>query len=292
MNPFIRLQDGDANDTERLLLDSASDDAPSPGARTRTLIALGVAAGATAAMPGAVHAAVGAAGSGSAKTAGSMTALMLAKWLGTGAAIGAVTAACIATATTPGWLRPSPTEAAMNRAAPAAPGAPKTMARSAALPGPRAPNDDTRAPVPAVGDAIEARAAASPPVTHLGRDFAAEASTAGDIPGTAAPQSARAGSPGNGSSVLAEVASLDRARAALASGDARSALERLAEHDRRFAGGALEPEAVVLRVRAWLQLGQRAEAVALVNRFLTAHPNSSQAARLRALVGGSGTQAR
>lgn len=273
MSPFVRLQDGEGNDTERLLLASASEDVPSPLAREKTLVALGMVS-AAAIAPGAVHAAVNlASGGASAKSAGSMTVLALTKWLGTGAALGAFTAACIATATTPGLLFPARSNPAVaSSAAPAAP-----------------PRSVARAPVPlttSVPEALEGPsdtpAAASAAALRFGRNSGVEDPGIANAPGA----SARTVGPGaNANDVLAEVASLDRARAALAAGDARSAIDRLTVHERRFPGGTLEPEAVVLRVRAWLELGQRAEAVALVNRFLNAHPESSQSARLRALVG-------
>lgn len=287
MSAFIRLQDGDATDVERLLLESGAQDVPSSGARARTLLAVGAAAGATMVTSAAGHGAASAlvaAGGSSAKTAGSMTALVLAKWLGTGALLGAVTAACIATATTPGLRGPSKDEPSVSAAAPAVPESPRAVARATtpvAVPNAEAP--------PAVESATNptgTRAATSEAVAPAGRSLAPE--TTQTVPaggGSGLGASVPPAPSANGSSVLAEVASLDRARAALGSGDARTALARLAEHEQNFSGGALEPEAVVLEVRAMVQLGQRTEATALVNRFLAAHPNSSQNARLRGLVG-------
>jgi hypothetical protein len=274
MSSFVRLQDGEGNDTERLLLASASDDIPSPGAREKTLVALGMVS-AAAIAPGAVHAAVHVASSGAAaKSASSMTVLALTKWLGTGAAMGAFTAACIATATTPGLLFPARSNPVV--ASSPAPTPPK---RAVA----RAPIPERIAAPEALEEPKDTPAAASATALRLGRNSGVEDPAMADAPGASA--RSYPGSVGNANNVLAEVASLDRARAALAAGDARSAIDRLTVHERRFPGGTLTPEAVVLRVRAWLELGQRAEAVALVNEFLKAHPESSQSARLRALVG-------
>jgi hypothetical protein len=87
------------------------------------------------------------------------------------------------------------------------------------------------------------------------------------------------------SALVQEVASLDRVRAALAAGDPNGALARLSAHHRAFPSGALEPEAVVLEVRALVQLGRRGEASHVASRFLAGHPGSPQAARLESLVG-------
>jgi outer membrane protein assembly factor BamD (BamD/ComL family) len=85
--------------------------------------------------------------------------------------------------------------------------------------------------------------------------------------------------------VVEEVRSLDAARAALSAGDPRAALARLDAHERRFPGGTLEPEGIVLRVRALRDLGEWAEAARVANAFIASHPDSAQATRLRALVG-------
>ncbi|HEX7670164.1 MAG TPA: hypothetical protein VF395_11295, partial [Polyangiaceae bacterium] len=224
MSAFIRLQDGDATDVERLLLESGAEDEPSQGARARTLLAIGAAAGTAMATPGAVHAAaraVAVAGSGSAKATGSMTALVLAKWLGTGAVLGAVTSACIATATTPALLVGR--NRSERRVSVAAPTAPRAVPHS------RTPvlvqNEDTRPAAEGPSDpAPEARAAVSPPALTPGRSVIVE-----KVPppvGQGAGVSQAPAPSVSGSSVLAEVASLDRARAALGSGDARTALAR------------------------------------------------------------------
>jgi hypothetical protein len=49
--------------------------------------------------------------------------------------------------------------------------------------------------------------------------------------------------------------------------------------------GMLQPEAVVLRVRALLALGERRQAERVANRFIAAHPDGAQSGRLRALIG-------
>ncbi|HVU03804.1 MAG TPA: hypothetical protein VHE30_18725 [Polyangiaceae bacterium] len=266
MTDETRLLRGAGTDVERALLESAREDAPSADARAKTLVALGLAVSAgTALAPAAVHAATGI--GGASKAGGSVTALLVAKWLGTGAAVGAVTAACIATATTPGLFS--------EKAAPAAASAAPSIA---ARPAPAVVRERREEAEPVAPAATAPEAPLATPEARATR--ATETETAERAPDPAT-------SPGGpaASNVVAEVASLDRARAALAAGDARTALARLSEHARRFPGGALEPEAVVLRVRALRETGDVTGATALAKSFLAAHPDSSQAARLRALVG-------
>jgi hypothetical protein len=286
MKPFVRLRDGELSDAERLLLDSASDDVPSFGAREKTLAALGVAAGAALAAPGVAHAAAqGAAGTGgaaaSAVKAGSVTSVLVLKWLGTGALVGAVAATSVATLTTPGLLggREAPPAAQATQAA--TPGS-RAVSRAQALPhaaaAPPVASPEEAAPlrpvdeIPSAGRAlVEARPERGASVAPPAEPVAA--------PPPPAPAAALTGN------VMAEVASLDRARAALAARDASGALARLAAHEAAFPRGALLPEAILLRVRALRELGRYAEASAVAERFLASHPDSAQAARLRALVG-------
>jgi hypothetical protein len=66
----------------------------------------------------------------------------------------------------------------------------------------------------------------------------------------------RVRTPSPASSALAdEIAALDGAREALASGDAPRALRALDAHDRAFPRGALSPEATVLRIEALARRG-------------------------------------
>jgi len=83
--------------------------------------------------------------------------------------------------------------------------------------------------------------------------------------------------------VLDEMQVLDRASAALASGDPRAALDALDARDRRFGEGALGPEARVLRIEALAANGEDAEAMARANAFLAADPDGVQARRVRSI---------
>jgi hypothetical protein len=86
-----------------------------------------------------------------------------------------------------------------------------------------------------------------------------------------------------GRSLAEEVASLDRARTALAAGGPAAALSELNRHEKEFPRGALAVEAMVLRIEA-LSRSNRAAAVSLASGFLKAHPQSPYSARIRSLV--------
>ena len=86
------------------------------------------------------------------------------------------------------------------------------------------------------------------------------------------------------SSLEGEVTALDRARSALAAGDAARALELLAQYEQGFPKGTLRPEATYLKIQALSKAGQRAAARELARRFLAKHPSSPHAAQLQALL--------
>jgi hypothetical protein len=82
-----------------------------------------------------------------------------------------------------------------------------------------------------------------------------------------------------------ELGALDRARVALAGGDARHALDELETYDRRFPSGRLQLEAEVLRIDALAKVGRKDAARSRAEAFLRRHPNSVLTARVRAHVG-------
>jgi len=84
--------------------------------------------------------------------------------------------------------------------------------------------------------------------------------------------------------LVAEVAVLDRARAALRRGDAAGAAAALDEHARAFADGALLAEAELLRIEALAAAGDAAQARRRARDFLSRFPQSPLAKRLRSLV--------
>lgn len=85
-------------------------------------------------------------------------------------------------------------------------------------------------------------------------------------------------------SIAGEVALLDRARRALAAGDAEGALGVLDEYGRERRSGILGPETMLVRIQALLQVGQREAAVVLARRFVAQNPGSRHAESLRALL--------
>jgi hypothetical protein len=88
------------------------------------------------------------------------------------------------------------------------------------------------------------------------------------------------------SDVAREVKLLDAARAALVAGDTAKAL-RLLHTLERVPARALVPEATVLRVRALLADGRRAEAQRVTEQFSARAPSAPQANVLRQLIANS-----
>ena len=86
------------------------------------------------------------------------------------------------------------------------------------------------------------------------------------------------------SSLRDEAALLESVRESLAASRAEDALGSLDAYDARFASGALEEEAAVLRVQALLARGRRDEARRISADFGRRHPASSYVRRMRSLV--------
>jgi hypothetical protein len=232
-----RLLEGGGSEDELALLRSARHDAPPPGSRGRTLVALGLA--------GSVGATV------TTTTAASTATAALFKWIGVGMLAGMATVGTVAVVQ-PGAAPSRPQVAAKGFAPEATRKAAVAAQLPAAEPPPAAP------PVPPAGEIPSAQPSAAPV----------------DPPHASAKPS-----------LADEVAALDVAREALAAGDAGRALRALDQHDQRFAGGMLGPEATVLRIEALLLRGDRASATRLGEAFLAAHPRSPHASRLRSLLG-------
>jgi hypothetical protein len=89
----------------------------------------------------------------------------------------------------------------------------------------------------------------------------------------------------NGASLARELALIDEARAALASGDAPGAIAALDRHDAEFHGGTLATESLMLRVEALVRSGDQAGAMRLGKPFCERYPASPQARRVRTLLG-------
>ena len=88
----------------------------------------------------------------------------------------------------------------------------------------------------------------------------------------------------HGSSLPEQVQSLDRARVALASGDAGAALVEIAHYRKAWPKGVFLTEASVLEIEALAKRGERSLAAARAQAFVSAHPDSPQAERLRTLI--------
>lgn len=81
-----------------------------------------------------------------------------------------------------------------------------------------------------------------------------------------------------------EVALLDASRRALSRGRPSEALQLLERHGAEIPGGILRPEGIILRVKALLALGRRADAERAVLPVLREAPQSRHADVLRALL--------
>ncbi|MEP7050065.1 MAG: hypothetical protein ABJB12_06915 [Pseudomonadota bacterium] len=153
---------------------------------------------------------------------------------------------------------------------------------AASLPSPAHERDAAAAPeAPPASDAAQAAnasvkpALANPRPEHaLGR----VALTSSGVPRVLSNSGAAS------SSLSEQVQSLDRARVALGSGDARAALVEIAHYRKAWPEGVFLTEASVLEIEALAKRGQRALAAARAQAFVTAHPDSPQAERLRALI--------
>jgi hypothetical protein len=88
----------------------------------------------------------------------------------------------------------------------------------------------------------------------------------------------------NDSSLAEQVQSLDRARLALGSGDSGAALREISRYRAAWPNGVFLTEASVLEIEALAARGERSLARARAADFVEAHPDSPQAARLRALI--------
>lgn len=240
-----RLLEDGGSDVELSLLRSARLDGPSPASRRKTMVALGLAG-----SVGATVTATTATSTATTAVLKSAGTLALFKWIGAGVVGGLITLGAINVAAPPA-APPQPPPAAIAAKGALAPAV--TIATQAA-----APPAETAAPTPAAP--AEETAPAKPSAA------------------AAAPKPAP-------TSLTEEVAALDAAREALAGGDASRTLRALDEHDRKFPGGMLGPEATVLRIEALALRGDRAGARRLGTAFLEAHPRSPHAARLRTLLG-------
>jgi hypothetical protein len=86
-------------------------------------------------------------------------------------------------------------------------------------------------------------------------------------------------------SLADELRMVDAAREALSAGNPGEAIAALDRYRSRYPRARLGDESTALRIEALLARGSKSEAVALAHRFLSAHPTSPLAQRVRTLVG-------
>ena len=87
------------------------------------------------------------------------------------------------------------------------------------------------------------------------------------------------------SELRAEIALVDAARSAVATGADDRALVLLNRYDSSYRAGTFRPEATALRIEALDHLGRTAQAQTLAQRFLAAYPESPLADRVARVTG-------
>lgn len=313
-----RLLDGGGTELEQMLISAGRSARPSRASRWKTGLVLALASIGVA--PRLAAAALSRAGG-----SGAIAAKWLALGLGvatTGAAVGTLVARNVHGDRAPAG---EPAHAVIRLQAPerlalAEPGAAAHLESIEGEPGAKARLDSTESePVAGehVAEAAQAPAAATPsvaPPRFASGSRGAESRRHGTVrPGSgttsaqvdsppakaspnamapqaekpAAPALPERATPSKGAPALSdELKELDRARAAVAAGDARGALSELDRYGRDFPNGMLRQEAMVLRIEALHAAGDDATARSLVDRFTAAYPDSAHARRLRSLVAG------
>ncbi|MCL2448061.1 MAG: hypothetical protein FWD17_03845 [Polyangiaceae bacterium] len=268
------------------LLRSARDDAPSGRARRRAALALGLAGGSTAATTG--TAAASSAVSAASK-AGALGAVAFAKWMGVGAMTGVIALGSVQATTGAVW----PIATAPSQSFPAPrPVDPRPRANLAGI---RAPASSSNVPpaIPAIPTSAPAPSADPSPPSAIAppapvappskRPVLALDTATAPFTRVAAARPHEEPADSAPSSLADELHLLERARTALAAGDARGALDALDAHELRFARGTLAPEAAVLRIEALAAHGDDAEATARADAFLAGDPEGVQARRVRSI---------
>jgi hypothetical protein len=87
------------------------------------------------------------------------------------------------------------------------------------------------------------------------------------------------------SELRAEIALVDAARTAVATGADDRALALLQRYDASYPGGTFRPEAAALRIEALDHLGRTAQARTLASKFIATHADSPLADRVARLTG-------
>ena len=255
------IDEGPPVAVERLLRAAAAE-RPTEQARARTLTAIGVGLGAGGAAATAGAATAGAAVG--AKATGLVATSVLVKWGAAGAFLAAgVVAGKVTLDRAPGGAAHGvPTAAAPSTAA-AAPGAVEARPlEHASVPAAPEPATSVVSAAPLANSAVKQRRAVASP-------------RAGDAP------------PEDAEHLAQEVALVDRARGALARGDAARALAALDDYEARFTRRKFAPEALYLRMEALLRAGHSDAARGVAEKLAKSYPTSPHAARARQVLGGT-----
>jgi hypothetical protein len=261
--PRTRLSEAET-DFERELLGSWGSEQPSEGAREGALAIVLPALGTAAAGSLAAEAAskLNAAGSVPAKAA--TLGWHLGHWIALGSVVVATVGVLAVRHATLGVhpsAAPSPPAATLHATAPL-PTAPEERTRLTA----RTETKDTRD----TGELL-------PPPGAVPKALAQRSMVRAEAPALVDDKRSKVG-------LGQEVAALDRARGALAAGDAAGALRLLDKYEMSFPKANLAQEATILRIEALLKQGNRDAAVDLGNGFLAEHPASSHAAKVSRLL--------
>ena len=263
-DPLRLLDDPDTSPLGRSLLSSATTDAPDADNHARIAKRLGIAAGALVSTT--------AANTGAAAAASAL-------WWKIGlvvVALGGLTVIAVMRSTPEASTPPAPSASPAPSAIQTPPPAPP--AAHTETPPPPAVHTVLPAPAPVQTAAVrprvkDVRKAPEPPPAPAVEPAPSPAAPPAPAPATIDPRR-----------LAAEVALLDRARAALASGDIAAALVALDEHRTSFTDGVLTAEADVLTIEALLQKGDDAAAADHARTFLTTFPHSPLTKRVRSLL--------
>lgn len=298
MSDMRPLRNASASPLTRALLASGRRERPTAGGKERTVAAVGIAIGAaaatvtTGAAAGTAAGAAAGAGSAAGTAAGSGTAAA-SKWIGGAALAKWVAAGVVSTAVVVGAVNvpsrdPAPAVVSAPAVSVVAPVQASRPALRVAAPAPSASAPvvdepvDVAVPAPPIAPAVVDPPVVAPPARA--RVLAPKSTTpALDTPASVQDVPA----PQEDPRVLRQETELiGRAHAALARGDAPSALRAIEAHDRAFPNGVLAEEAQALRIEALERAGQHEAASAEAARFLARAPNSPHARRVRAIAAG------
>jgi hypothetical protein len=269
LKPWV---DSGAPDGVRELLLAAREERPDGGGTERTLVALGVGG---AVITGAAHASgaagVGAAAGAAKSVVAASSAALAVKWGLIGAVSAVVTMGAVHVALTSRAAERVTAQAAASHVN--APNTARAATATRSVPEP-APEVVVTTAAPAVTDVAEAPPARTPLEV-------APTKSPLNPPEAASAASARDDSP----RMLEEIRAIDRARSALASGDAERCLGAIEEYESAFSERRFQPEALYLRMEAFAKLGDAAGERATAERLLAAFPRAPQSARAKVVLG-------